>query len=339
MAYLGAIRFHLPETCLSNEDLVRGNPHWNSEAIYNKTGIRSRHVAGSGETAADLGFCAAEKLIRETGIDRTRIDTLLFCTESPDYVLPPSACILQSRLQLGTSCAALDFNLGCSGFVYGLWLAKALVQSESANNVLLITSDTYSKYCSPRDLATTSIFGDGAAASLITSDATCALATLGPMVLGTDGRGAQHLMVRAGGARFPTCEVGSSVPQRHPGHESTESLLFMDGPEVFSFTIATVQPAIQKLLDILRLRWEDIDKFIFHQANRFMLENLRRQMNIPPEKMPINIELLGNTVSSTIPILLRECELSNVLKAGDRCVLVSFGVGYSWAMGFLSWTG
>ena len=287
-AYLRGVHHYLPPNLLSNEDLVRLNPGWDAEKIHAKTGIRCRTVAGAEETASDLGCQAALRLLETTGFDGGKIDALLFCTESPDYFLPPSACLLQTRLGLPTSCAALDFNLGCSGFVYGLWLARSLVESGSAKNVLLIVGDTYSKFCNPHDMATVTLFGDGAGAALVTSNPDQALATIGPTVLGTDGRGAEHLIVRAGAAR---CRRSNGTPKAR-GDEKTnqrsDEQLFMNGPEVFNFTLSRVQSGIQQLLDLTRLDWPDIDWFLLHQANRFMLEQLRRKMELPAEKMPIS---------------------------------------------------
>jgi 3-oxoacyl-[acyl-carrier-protein] synthase-3 len=313
MVYLRDIEVSLPETVRSNEDLVRMNPTWDAGKIYAKTGIRARRVAGPDETAADLGCRAAARLLDRPGVDRSQVDALLFCTESPDYPLPPTACTLQTRLGLSVDCAALDYNLGCSGFTYGLWLANALVESASARNVLLIVADTYSKYCNPHDLATVAIFGDGGAAALITADSGLALAKIGATVLGTDGRGAEHLIVRGG------------------------AYLAMNGPAVYAFTLSAVQASIQKLLDKVGLQWQDVDLFLLHQANRYMLDQLRINMQIPAEKMPIDMEDIGNTVSASIPLLIRRCADRAILKAGDRCVLAGFGVGYSWATTFVQW--
>jgi 3-oxoacyl-[acyl-carrier-protein] synthase-3 len=313
MAYLRDLEVSLPDTIRSNEDLVRVNPTWDAGKIYAKTGIRARRVAGPEETAADLGCRAAERLLARLEVDRSQVDALLFCTESPDYPLPPTACTLQTRLGLSVDCAALDYNLGCSGFTYGLWLAKALVESKSARNVLLIAADTYSKYCDPHDLATAAIFGDGGAAALIDADADRALARIGTTVLGTDGRGAEHLIVRAG---------------QH---------LAMNGPAVYAFTLSVVQASIQKLLDQVGLHWEEIDLFLLHQANRYMLDQLRINMRVPAEKVPIDMEDVGNTVSASIPLLVRRCMDRGILKAGARCVLAGFGVGYSWATTFVQW--
>ncbi len=337
MTYLKAITHYLPETIRTNEDLVRLNPNWNSESIFAKTGIRARYIAAQDETALDLGCYAAQRLLQEAGCDTSTFDALLFCTESPDYVLPPSACLLQERLHLPTSCAAFDFNLGCSGFTYGLWLAKALIESGSARNVLLVVAETYSKYCSPHDLVTATIFGDAGAAAWVSADAEGALGKVGPSVLGTDGRGTQHLIVPAGGARRPKTPATAEPHCDEKENRRSDEQLCMNGPEIFSFTLSAVQAGIQQLLDRIGLGWTDIDLFLLHQANRFMLEQLRKKMDIPAAKMPIDLEDTGNTVSASIPILICRCQERGILKVGQHCVLVGFGVGYSWAMTYLTW--
>ena len=322
---IAGVNYFLPENRRSNEHLVAANAKWDAAKIYEKTGIRTRPIAAHNETAADLGFMACEQLFRELEYDRSKVDVLLFCTQSPDYCLPSSACIMQNRLGLPTECGALDFNLGCSGFTYGLWMANALIESGSAENVVLVTADTYSKYCRSDDLTTASLFGDAGAACLLCKDSKSWLGEVGPSIVGTDGQGAENLIVRVGGARTPSV------------NESGGRCLYMNGPEIFSFTLSTVQSGITKLLKRVALDWEDIDVFLFHQANRFMLEKLRDKMGIATSKMPIDLEDTGNTVSASIPILMRRSMEQGLLKPGFRCVLVGFGVGYSWGMTLVNW--
>lgn len=336
-AHLIGVRGYLPEGIVTNEDLVRSNPGWDAEKIFAKTGIRARHIAGDHETSSDLGFHAADELLRELSFDRSQIDALLFCTQTPDYLLPPSACLLQTRLGLPTSCAAFDFNLGCSGFVYGLWLARSLVESNAARNVLIVVGETYSKLCNPHDMVTVTLFGDGGGAALVSSSSEGAVASLGPTILGTDGRGADHLIVRAGAARHPHNDTTAVAQADDKGNLRSAEQLFMNGPEVFNFTLLRVSSGIQELLDRAHLSWADVDLFLFHQANAFMLEQLRKKMEIPKEKMPVCVEKTGNTVSATIPLLLQHCEQAGIVRPGFRCVLAGFGVGYSWAFSLMEW--
>ena len=208
-AAIGPVAIHLPEKVEDNDFLGSQFPKWDMDLIYAKTGIRQRHIAAPGECASDLGVAAAEKLFAEHKIDRNTIDFLLFCTQTPDYPLPTTACLIQDRLGLPTSVGALDFNLGCSGFVYGLSLADGLIRSGTARRVLLITAETYSKYIDPTDRSLRTIFGDGAAATLVeASDEP----SLGSFVFGTDGSGGNMLLVAEGGAR--------PAAKRHPAAET-----------------------------------------------------------------------------------------------------------------------
>lgn len=323
-AFLNALEFSVPDRIVTNDELAKLAEGWTGDKIYKKTGIRERRVAAEGQTAADLAYVAAEKLFDRTNADKDSIDTILFCTQSPDYYLPTSACILQDRLELPTNVAAIDYNLGCSGFTYGLWLSRALITSQSANNVLLLVADTYSKYCEPENVALSSLFGDGAAAGLITSDPSGALARLGPSVLGTDGRGAENLIVRRGCAR-------------HPGFDGQHATLEMNGTEIFTFTHAMVKKGIEQLLEEIDKSISDVDLFLLHQANRFIIESIAKKMKLPPERVPVEIDLFGNTVSASIPILICQLQSKGQLHPNQNFVLAGFGVGYSWAMTWLEW--
>lgn len=321
---------YLPKDILTNNDLAKEYHDWDVDKIFKKTGIIERHIADPDETSSDLGVAAAEKLF-STGIcRREEIDFLLFCTETPDYFLPASSCIMQERLGLSTRCGALDFNLGCSGFTYGLALAKSLVESELAEKVLLITADTYSKLIHPKDRSVRTIFGDGAAATLI-APVIAEDEHIGPFIFGTDGSGANRLIVSVGGFRCrPNAETAIPVKDGGGNWRSPENL-YMDGPEIFNFTLKKIPIYVTKLLEEARKTVNNIDYFIFHQANVFMLESLRRKLNIPIEKFYINMEYYGNTVSASIPMALESALERGIIKAGDNIMLVGFGVGYSWS--------
>jgi 3-oxoacyl-[acyl-carrier-protein] synthase-3 len=325
---------HLPERVLGNEELAALYPDWSADKILAKTGIRERRIAADGETAADLAHAAADKLFAQGRVTRSEIDFILFCTQAPDYLLPTSACLLQERLGLPRSAGALDFNLGCSGFVYGLSLAKGLIESGAARRVLLLTADTYSKYIHPQDRSVRTLFGDAASATVVGAEEDAnedAQGAIGPFVFGTDGRGARDLIVEAGGARRP-CDATSAVARVDAnGNVRSAENLHMNGAEVFSFTLREVPAAIDALLDKAALAREDIDFFVLHQANRFMLDTLRKKIGIAPDKMPLHLEDVGNTVSSTIPLALVRMREGGQLVPGTRLMLVGFGVGYSWA--------
>jgi len=296
------IAYYLPEGILGNKDLVRMYPEWTEEKVYSKTGISSRHVVGAEETALDLAEHAVRRLFEAKNMGGDCVDYLLLCTQSGEYRLPSSACLLQKRLGLANSIGAISFDHGCSGYIYGLSLAKGLVSGGMAKNVLLVTSETYTKYISPDDKSTRSIFGDGAAATLIDE---VAAAKIGAFSFGTDGSGAEKLIVRDG-------------------------TLFMDGPDIFNFTLDVVPKTMEDVLAKNNLTRDDIDLFVFHQANKFMLDTIRKVNGLPRDKFYVNLETTGNTVSSTIPIALKQLEDAGKLKPGMKIMLMGFGVGLSW---------
>jgi 3-oxoacyl-[acyl-carrier-protein] synthase III len=329
-AAVQAIAYHLPERVITNDELAFRFPEWTAMDIEDKTGIARRHIASDAECASDLAVAAAERLFAEGHCAPGDIDFLLLCTQSPDYFLPTSACLVQDRLGLPVSIGALDFNLGCSGYVYGLSLAKGLIETGQARKVLLLTADTYSKFLRPDDRSTRALFGDAAAATLVTAlDSGNDGEDLGPFVFGTDGAGAANLIVEGGALRERTTTARAG--------QGRSRELFMNGPEIFSFTLRSVPPATVELLRRAALSIEDIDLFVFHQANEFMLEHLRRKMNIPKDRFFVGLRETGNTVSSTIPIALRNAADEGRLRPGDRVVLVGFGVGYSWGATLLRW--
>jgi 3-oxoacyl-[acyl-carrier-protein] synthase-3 len=330
-AVVKAIAYHLPEAVLSNGALAEQYPEWSVDKIEKKTGIQQRHIAADEECASDLAVLAARKLFAACPGAAEAIDYLLLCTQSPDYFLPTTACLIQERLGLRNTIGALDINLGCSGFVYGLGLAKGLIESGQAARVLLITAETYSKYIHPADKSVRTIFGDGAAATLIEGEP-ASVPGIGPFVFGTDGRGGPNLMVPAGGMRRTGANADSPAVEERSGKN-----LYMNGGEVFRFTMQTVPGSVEKLLLKAGRCLEEIDLFVFHQANRYMLDNLRKKIGIPEEKFVIDLYSCANTVSATIPIALQRAQEDGRLKPGMRVMVVGFGVGYSWAAALLRW--
>jgi 3-oxoacyl-[acyl-carrier-protein] synthase-3 len=343
-AAITAIEYYLPERTLSNRELIEEFPDWSVEKIAEKTGIDTRHISAEGECSSDLAAAAAEGLFA-AGVDRAAVDYVLFCTQSPDYFLPTSACVLQTRLGIPTSAGALDFNLGCSGYVYGLGLAKGLIETGQAAHVLLLTGETYTKMLAPDDRSVRTIFGDGGSATLVEAVETepGSPPLIGPFVYGTDGSGARNLMVEAGAFRVPlaSCAVNPASPDGEcaaAGH-LPKPTLFMNGGEIFVFTLTAVPKAIAALLARAGVTVDDVDLFVLHQANRYMLESLRKKSHIPAEKFPVHLSSCGNTVSATIPITLREAQRSGRLTPGAVVALVGFGVGYSWAAALCRWGG
>jgi 3-oxoacyl-[acyl-carrier-protein] synthase-3 len=327
-AVLKAIRTHIPEQKLTNEALAAEYQDWDVAKIFSKTGISVRGVAGPDECASDLGVAAAQKLLGEA-VAPASIDYLIFCTQSPDYFLPTTACVVQDRLGLPTSCAAIDINQGCSGYVYGLSLAKGLIESGVAHDVLLITAETYSKLINRGDRSVRTIFGDGATASWLSGEERDTDA-IGPFVLGTNGAGANNLIVPAGGFRTPADDRTALETTDSGGNIRSGNNLYMNGPEIFTFTLKTVPGLVTRTLQAAGCSMDDVSYFVFHQANKYMLEQLRNKIGIPAERFCINMETYGNTVSSTIPMALELAQAAGQIRSGNRVMLVGFGVGYSW---------
>ena len=323
-AYIKALTYALPKKALTNERLVEEFPEWSVDKIANKVGIHTRHIADENETAADLAVNAAEKLFAlDSTINKNEIDFVLFCTQSPDYYLPTSACLIQDKLGLPTTCGALDFNLGCSGYIYGLSLAKGLIMGGIAKNVLFLTGETYTKHLHPKDKGNRTIFGDAGSATLISTEG---LAEIGNFSLGTDGKGAENLIIKTGAFRHKNAMNDLSFDEK--ANPISSDYLFMNGSEIFNFTIDIVPTLVQDILDKNELLKEDIDGYVFHQANAFMLNFLRKKLKVKEEKFHYYMSEVGNTVSSTIPIVLCEKLRENKLKG--NLLLAGFGVGYSW---------
>lgn len=334
MAEITAIEYYLPRRVTSAADLSKEFPEWSTEQIAAKTGIRECHIAADDECASDLAAAASNSLFASGAASPVDVDYVLFCTQSPDYILPTTACLLQSRLGISTRAGALDFNLGCSGFIYGLGLARGLIETGQASCVLLLTGETYSKFIHPADRSVRTIFGDAGAATLLRGGG----AEWGPFVYGTDGTGANNLIVPTGGSREPRASEAATEATDESGNVRSREHLFMDGPEIFNFTLKRIPTVVSELLERAGKCPEEIDLFVFHQANRYMLEHLRRKMGIPPEKFCIAMEHCGNTVSSTIPIALKTAVQEGRLRGGDTVVLVGFGVGYSWGATLIKWS-
>ena len=322
-AFINSVAYYLPQNVVSNEEIVLDFPEWSFEKITEKVCVKQRHVASAEETATDLAEKAAIRLFDENGINRESIDFVILCTQSPDYFLPPSACLLQERLGLRQDVGAFDFNLGCSGYVYGLAIAKGLIISGVASNVLLLTAETYNKYLHPKDKGNRTIFGDAATATLVS---THGFAEIKEFALGTDGKGSKNLIVKSGAARMRALQ--NDVQFDKNGKPISSDHLYMNGAQIFVFTQKNVPRVIEDVLAKNNLMKEEIDLFILHQANSYMLDFLRKKMHIDEDKFYMFMENVGNTVSNSIPICLAEAQGKGRL--GGNVVLCGFGVGYSW---------
>lgn len=335
-AQIKAVATHVPERVLSNEELAALFPTWPADKILDKTGIRERRIAAPDETASDLAFAAARKLFAGGAVAADEVDFLIFCSQASDYILPTTACVLQSRLGLRRESGALDVNLGCSGFVYCLSLAAGLIASGAASKILLLTADTYSKYIHERDKSVRTLFGDGAAATLICAAEEGSRARVGPFVFGTDGSGARDLIVETGAFRKSRSVQSAAEKEDSSGNIRSGDNLYMDGAKVMGFTLREVPLAYRRLLDASGTVAGDYDHVVMHQANSFMLDALQKKMELPDAQMPRHFEMIGNTVSSTIPFVLEELMATGRMERGTRLMLLGFGVGLSWAGGVMT---
>ena len=325
MAFIKALSYYLPEKVVTNEELVKEFPEWSVDKVAQKVGVDSRHLAAENETAGDMAEKAARILFEEYSIDPKCIDFLLLCTQSPDYFLPSTACVLQNRLGIPTSGGAFDYNLGCSGCIYGMAIAKGLIAAGIAKNVLLLTAETYNKYLHPSDKSNRSIFGDGAAACLISTEG---FAEIGEFSLGTDGSGANNLIVKTGASRQK--EVTGKFVEDEEGHVWYDDYLYMNGGNVFNFTLEVVPAMMKDILEKNNIEKDQIDYYIFHQANKFMLNTIRKVCVLPKDKFYVNLATTGNTVSSTVLIGLKDCIKNGTIKSGNKVMISGFGVGLSW---------
>ncbi len=317
-----AIEFYLPSKIENGNDLKRDNADWRIDDIENKTGIFNRHIAEPEQTATDMAVVASEQLFK-SGVRKEDIDFLILVTQSPDYLLPSSACILQDRLRLRESTIAFDINLGCSGFIYGLAVGSSLIETGLAKKGLLVCADTYTKYIDKHDRTCRPIFSDGASTTLLASSDQQAM---GSFELGTDGSGFNNIILPSSGTR--ECDKGSRKKD-----------FFMDGAKVFMFTMAMVPKCLNSIIKKSDKTLDDIYMFFFHQASKTVMDSIIRRLKLPKEKVFINYDKIGNTVSASIPIALKNASDEKRLQKGAQIMLVGFGVGCSWGGCILKWDG
>lgn len=322
-AYINYIATYLPETIVPNKELIANNPSWDENKVFDKLGFKERRVSKDQEFTSDLGVKAVELLQNKTSLDN--VDFILYCTQSPDYLIPSNAFLLHQHFNFKKNVGALDFNLGCSGYVYGLGLAKGLISSGQAKNVLLVTSETYTKLIAPEDISNRLIFGDGASATLISDTPTNDSLRINNSCFGTDGSGWDKLKSGIGGLR------------RFKNPEAPELNLKMNGQEVLLFTLREVPEVARNLLEANKLiNPSDIHHYVFHQANKFVIDQISKKMKLDHSLIRNKMENCANTVSSTIPIVLEDLLETDSIKNGELIALIGFGVGFSWAGTLLS---
>jgi 3-oxoacyl-[acyl-carrier-protein] synthase-3 len=297
-----------------------------AQKISDSIGVQQRHVVSEEVCTSDLCEAAARQLLAELGWTTDSVDALIFVSQTPDYLLPATSCSLHWRLGLSKCCAAFDLNLGCSGYVYGLWVASQLMAS-GLQRVLLLVGDTISRIVSPRDRSAAPLFGDaGTATALERGEAN----TPWVFELGTDGSGQEHLMVPAGGFRLPRTSATGMRTEREGGNIRSDEDLFMDGAEIFAFTLNVVPPLFKSVLAAANWTVDMTDGFVMHQANQFMLQHLAKRMKLPSEKVVVALGQFGNTSSASIPLALTHSLAARLRESSMRLLLAGFGVGLSW---------
>lgn len=322
------IEYCLPDKIVTNSDLCKENPNWDMKNIEAKSGILQRHISAEGETAFDLATKAAEMIFSSGQHDKNALDAVIFCTQSADYIMPSNAFLLHRYLDLKEEVLAFDFNLACSGYVYGLAIARSLILSGTAHNVLLATGDTYSKYIGKKDRASRVLFGDGASVSLITaSDENKGITDV---MLSTSGKHFQKFYVPAGGCRLPYSEETAIEEVDPSGNVRSKNNIFMDGMGVWSFIQSTVPKQIRALLQRNSLGVEDIDLYVFHQASKLTLDSLSKALRLDPGKVFVDLAGTGNLVSTSIPVALKKALLAGRIPTGSTVLISGFGVGLSW---------
>lgn len=323
------ITYRLPELAVTNDALAQAFPSWDMAIVEERAGVKKRHVAREGETALDLALAACHDLFARNPGARERVDALLFCTQSPDYIMPPNSAVLHGLLDLPERVFALDYNLACSGFPYGLAMAQGLAAAGLARNVLLVTADTYSKYIHPQDRSARVLFGDAAAATWLEAapDGGCLLA----VQCASWGKAYDKFIIPAGGCRRPRSPETSLPITDDSGNVRTLENIHMDGMGILKFVNTRVAAQVRSVLAQSRLGIADIALFVFHQASKLALDALARQLHLPDEKVFRNIDQVGNTVSASIPIALKEAWDRGLVARGDRILLSGFGVGLSWS--------
>lgn len=303
------------------------------ERIRKTIGLDQRRVAGEGITAMDLCLYAAEDLLDNCGLEKSRIDGIVFVTQTPDHFQPCNAAIAHGRLGLSKDCAAFDVNLGCSGYVYGLWQAYMMIASESCENVLLLAGDTLSKCTNPRDRSVRPLFGDGGTASLVSRKPGHGRAFF---ELHTDGSGSDTIKVPAGAFRLPKSEeTGVEMVTADGNHISPENIQ-MDGGAVFNFSISVEPESIKSILEYSGASIDEVDKIIFHQANKYIISNIVRRLKLPLSMAPADtVEKYGNQSSASIPSTICDAISADLNKRRMKLILSGFGVGLSWATAIL----
>jgi 3-oxoacyl-[acyl-carrier-protein] synthase-3 len=328
------IEYQLPEHEVTNEAFLEKHPEWDMNAVAERAGVEVRYFSESDETALDLAEKACLKLFENDPESLANVGALIFCTQTPDHPLPSNACLLHGRLAMKEEVFAFDVAMGCSGFVNGLALAHGFIQSCQADSVLLVTGDTLSKRVSDDDRSVAVLFGDGAAATLVDKSEEEGLIDV---EAATAGKYWDRIMIPAGGSRMPHSEETSIPEEDSRGNIRTKNDVWMDGLSVLGLVNTRVPSQIQKLLERNHVTLDDVDLCVFHQASKVTLDSLVARLGVKPEKHFHNVAKVGNTVSASIPIALKDASDEGRISSGDLVLISGFGVGLAWATALLRW--
>jgi 3-oxoacyl-[acyl-carrier-protein] synthase-3 len=325
----------LPAGVLDNEQIARRVGERETASAIRMSGIRERRVVKPGQHASDLALTAAERLIRHMGFDRSLIDLLMFVSQTPDYRIPTTASVLHGKLGLVQRCATFDMNQACSAYPYSLSVAHCMISGGMARYALILNADTLTKLIHPRDRSLLVLHGDAAAATIL---GPCGDGQgLESLILGTDGSGAKHLMVPAGGSRLPCGSETKIERTDEAGCVRTDENLVMDGPAVFHFSVYKVPEVIRGALGELGLTIDDVDTVILHQANKTMMDLIYKSLRVPPEKRFYCLETMGNSSGPSTPVALAEAWRQHKIRPGSRTLMCSFGAGLTWGMALVRW--
>ncbi len=305
-----SVEYYLPKKKENNKIFKKNNPKVNINRIKEKTGIDNRYISGENETVIDISIKAANKILKK--FSKNKIDFLILVTQTSIYRIPTTACILQNKLKLKKNLIAFDINLGCSGFIYALRVASSLITSKQAKNGLIICADTYTKFISKNNTACRPIFSDAASAILICKSKKN---QIGPFELGADGSGADALELPTG-----TNEI------------------IMNGAKVLTFAMDVVPKNVNDLLKKIKISKKKIKKFVFHQASKYILDNINRRLALEKNQVFENYSKVGNTISASIPIALRDASSKRKISANDNIIVAGYGVGLSWGSALLKWS-
>ena len=328
MLNIHQIEYYLPKNEVTNDDLSKSNPEWDMQAIKKWTGVSKRFYTDKNQTALDIGFKSCEKLLSKIDSLKNKVDGLIFCTQSNDYIMPPNSSLLHGMLSLSENVFAFDFNLACSGYIYGLALANGLISTKVAENILLINADTYSKFINEKDRSTKVLFGDAAATSYLNvSNNSKGLIDI---ICSSSGNHSNKIIIPAGGQKKPKSKKTSIPTKDNNGNIRTQENLHMDGLGVFSFVNSKIPKQVNEILARNQYNINDIDLFVFHQANKLIIDSLTKILKIDSNKVYINIERVGNTVSASIPIALKDAQQEGKIRNGDKVLCSGFGTGLSW---------